>query len=507
MFRKLLLLISLFSSLRVSSQVLGRRHINDTDPPQIPIFDTLSVGDDNKAVMSWKANDSLDAAGYVVYRFNGTSWPIIDTVWGRTTTFYKYNLSTAGVASEKYRLAAFDTALNISPQGEIKNTMYLKAVPHICDRSVTLSWTACDVFESNLGGYNIYRSTVGVSGPYLLVGNVAKDILTYTSTGLAPSTTYYFKIEAVNSDESETASSNRINFYSAVPIPPQYSYIRYVTVVSKNRVDVIFHVDVAASTLKYKIMRSLDAVPEHFVQIGTKPASKSTPVTFSDTKVNSDQVYYYKIINVDSCGFDGIESNVSNTILLSAKSNSSDMTNTLSWNDYKSWLGTVASYNIYRGIGGVFDSTPIANVPYTGSGINTYTDNIASLLQGSGTFSYYIEALEGTGDIVYHFMDKSKSNVAEAYQESIIYIPNAFDPSGANPIFIPVTTYIDYTEYEFYVFNRKGATIFSTTDIHQGWDGTSRGDKQELGVYVYLIRLKTSRGKYIEYKGTVLLLR
>ncbi|HLC82690.1 MAG TPA: gliding motility-associated C-terminal domain-containing protein, partial [Bacteroidia bacterium] len=59
----------------------------------------------------------------------------------------------------------------------------------------------------------------------------------------------------------------------------------------------------------------------------------------------------------------------------------------------------------------------------------------------------------------------------------------------------------------FDVFNRWGLNVFTTTDLNQGWDGTNHGVKQELGVYVYLVRFKTSKGEYLEFKGSVTLLR
>jgi hypothetical protein len=372
---------------------------------------------------------------------------------------------------------------------------------------VDLNWTAYSSIGTGLAGYRIYRSSVGITGPFTLEGTVAPGILTFTSSGLAASTSYYYKIEAFDASGTRTVSSNRISFYSAVPIPPSFSYLRKVSVVDPDRVDVTCHVDIAASTLNYKIMRSLDNVPANYVQVGTAPVTASSPVLFSDFNVLTDKnSYYYKIINVDSCGYDGLETSIGRTILLTAISNSPDMLNYLSWNDYEDWLGNVMSYNIYRGIDGVFDPTPIANVPFTGSGFNTYTDDISMLLQGQGVFDYYVEALEGMGN-PYGFSDNSISNVAEAFQDPIVFIPNAFKPSGFNSVFLPVTTYVDITAYQFDVFNRWGLNVFSTTNIDQGWDGTNGGVKQELGVYVYLVRFRNSKGEYLEFKGSVTLLR
>jgi hypothetical protein len=475
--------------------------------PSTPVLDTLSVDNSNNALMNWNVNPSVDVEAYIVYRFDGTAWIAVDTVYGITSTTYNYLVSDADLASEQYRLAAFDTCGNISPLGTVLSTIYLSAVADICSRSVDLNWTAYSSIGTGLAGYRIYRSSVGITGPFTLEGTVAPGILTFTSSGLAASTSYYYKIEAFDASGTRTVSSNRISFYSAVPIPPSFSYLRKVSVVDPDRVDVTCHVDIAASTLNYKIMRSLDNVPANYVQVGTAPVTASSPVLFSDFNVLTDKnSYYYKIINVDSCGYDGLETSIGRTILLTAISNSQDMLNYLSWNDYEDWLGNVMSYNIYRGIDGVFDPTPIANVPFTGSGFNTYTDDISMLLQGQGVFDYYVEALEGMGN-PYGFSDNSISNVAEAFQDPIVFIPNAFKPSGFNSVFLPVTTYVDITAYQFDVFNRWGLNVFSTTNIDQGWDGTNGGVKQELGVYVYLVRFRNSKGEYLEFKGSVTLLR
>ncbi len=475
--------------------------------PAIPVFDTLSVDDSNNALMNWNVNPSQDVEAYIIYRFDGVAWIAIDTVYGINNTNYNYLLSTADLASEQYRIAAYDTCGNLSPMGSVLSTIYLTALADICNRSVDLTWTAYPTIGTGLVGYRIYRSTIGTAGPYALDGTVPAGTTTYTSTGLAASTTYYFKIEAYDLSGTRSVSSNRISFYSAIPIPPVFSYLRKVGVVDPDRVDITCHVDIAASTLNYKIMRSFDNVPANFTQVGSVPVSGSTPIFFSDYNVASDKnSYYYKIINVDSCGYDGLETNIGRTILLNAISNSADMVNYLSWNDYEDWLGNVMSYNIYRGIDGVMDPTPIANVPFTGSGINYFTDDISTILQGQGVFNYYVEAIEGLGN-PYGFSDNSTSNIAEAHQDPLVFIPNAFHPGSFNSLFMPVTTFVDFTEYEFDVFNRWGLNVFTTTKIDQGWNGTNRGVKQELGVYVYLVRFKTSKGEYLEFKGSVTLLR
>lgn len=474
--------------------------------PSIPTFDTLSVDDNNDALMSWNVNPSADVEAYVVYQFNGTAWIPIDTIYGINNTNYTYLLSNAGTASEEYRLAAFDTCGNISPLGSTLSTIYLTASPDICSRSAILNWTAySNSLGTGLAGYRIYSSTTSLTGPFTLAATVAAGTTSYTLSGLAPSMMYYFKVQAFDASGTKTTSSNRINFYSATPIPPNFIYLRKASVIDDSKVEVSCHIDLATSGLGFKIMRSLDNIT--FTQVGTAPSSATTPVVYFDATARvDDNSYYYKVISIDSCGYDGIETNIGKTILTRAVGDSETMTNTIYWSDYETWQGNVLSYNIYRGIDGVLDPTPIANVPFTGSDNNIYVDDISGQLFGQGVFNYYIEALEGMGN-TYGFNDNAFSNVAEAYQDPKIFIPNAFKPGGFNNVFIPVTTFVDITDYDFTVFNRWGLKVFNTTDIMEGWDGTYKGNKSEFGVYVYLVRFKNSKGEYFELKGSVTLLR
>lgn len=476
--------------------------------PSIPTFDTLSVDDSNNALMSWNVNPAPDVTAYVIYQLMGGAKIPIDTVLGINTTNYNYIFSNADLNAEEYYLAAVDSCGNISPIGTAQNTMYLSATAQVCQRSAVLTWTPYIHLGNGVNAYNILQSTTGVSGPWSLVSSVDQFTLSYTVSSLTPQTTYYFKIQVVDSSGTKTASSNRITFYSATPLPPTYSYIRKVTVVDPDEVIITCHIDNTASTSAYKVMRSLDTVHTHYTLVATLPASTITPIIYNDFDVRTDDYsYYYKIINVDSCGFDGLETNLGRTILLTAIGNSNTLKVNLTWNDYESWSGNVASYNIYRGIDGTMDPTPITNIPFTGSGSNTYIDDVSAFTLGEGIFNYYIEAQEGMGNI-YSFNETSLSNIADAYIDPKVFVPNAFRPSGEfNKVFKPVTTYINFTEYEFSIFNRWGDEVFTTTNTEMGWDGTDKNKKTESGLYIYLIRYKTSKGEYIEQKGTITLLR
>ena len=60
---------------------------------------------------------------------------------------------------------------------------------------------------------------------------------------------------------------------------------------------------------------------------------------------------------------------------------------------------------------------------------------------------------------------------------------------------------------EFRVFNRWGQELFYTNSKDMGWDGAFHGEKQDMGVYNYLIIVDRPGQDNIIYKGSVTLLR
>ena len=119
-----------------------------------------------------------------------------------------------------------------------------------------------------------------------------------------------------------------------------------------------------------------------------------------------------------------------------------------------------------------------------------------------GTFSYYIEAVEGVGNI-YGFKNKSMSNFANAYVDGQIFIPNAFAPNGINNVWKPILQFIDKTDYHVKVFNRWGNVVFETQNYQEGWTGENAQDI----VYNYLIEFKNSRGEFVQKKGYLTLVK
>jgi gliding motility-associated-like protein len=85
-------------------------------------------------------------------------------------------------------------------------------------------------------------------------------------------------------------------------------------------------------------------------------------------------------------------------------------------------------------------------------------------------------------------------NVSE---EVIYYVPNTFTPDGDtyNEYFKPIfTSGYDPYDYDLFIFNRWGETIWESHDSSIGWDGTygASGKLVQNGVYNWRIEFKTT---------------
>ncbi|WP_419699980.1 gliding motility-associated C-terminal domain-containing protein [Mucilaginibacter sp. NFX135] len=88
-----------------------------------------------------------------------------------------------------------------------------------------------------------------------------------------------------------------------------------------------------------------------------------------------------------------------------------------------------------------------------------------------------------------------------------LFIPNAFTPNGDgnNDILYVYGTTIQALTLSIY--DQWGELQFKSTNKASGWDGTYKGTKQPVGVYVYYVEATMNDGQVIKRKGTVTLLR
>jgi hypothetical protein len=450
--------------------------LRDFTPPIPPSIDSVSINNvTNQTIIGISPSISGDAAAFVIYSppTGSTTLLAIDTLPGNTNVLYPVATSSPNSSSGTFSIASVDSCGNISTSIPRQNTMFLNNTYSICGKSVLLGWNPYLNMKGGLLHYKIYMSING--GAYSIVGNTTQP--SYTQFNLIPNKTYSFFVRAFNNGETITSTSNIISFFTDNQSQPSYVYIKSVSVQESQ--DII--IGIKADSTKYfrgiAVYRALD-VAGPFDLLGSINANGTTNYVISDNNVEtSERTYYYKAVIIDSCGLETVTSNVSRSIVLEAKSNS-NRTNTLAWIDYESYLGTVVSYNIYRSVDDVFNPAPIANV--SGS-LTTFVDDVIELVPNQGRFSYYVQAVEGTGN-PFGVMALSNSNIVDTYHTDSIFVPNAFVPKGVNKVFLPMTQYVEKTEYKLSIYDRWGLKIWETADDSEGWDG----EKMEGGLVCLL---------------------
>jgi gliding motility-associated-like protein len=473
---------------------------SDVIPPDTPFLDYATVDlPSQKAIINWQASNAPDVVGYIIYRFAGGVWSPLDTIPDLT---YQDLTGFPDLNYEAYRVASIDSCGNTSPMSLEHRTIFLTTAKDICDDEIILTWTSYINLSNSLVAYEIYFSING--DPYQFLADVGPSETTYFHTGLLDSTQYCYYVMAVNDDGTKTPMSNFRCESALKPYQPQFAYIRYVSVVDNDYVEIAMFTDTTAKVSGYRLEKALNNSGQ-FSLVANLPPSLSPLIYYEDANVEVDRnIYTYRFIVRDSCDVDAITSNEATTILLTGGQGNELFSNKLLWTDYDGWPTGVAYYEAYRGTSefDLFDF--VAQVPF---GINYYLDVFSDDFGSSdGKLRYYVVGFENPGN-PYGFNESSTSNIVTIIQPPNLFVPNAFTPGGTNPVFMPVMLFMDKEDYYFAIYDRWGQEIFQTYDINQGWDGTFKGNIVQTGVYTWILKAKYSNGIKVERRGVVTLLR
>ncbi len=119
----------------------------------------------------------------------------------------------------------------------------------------------------------------------------------------------------------------------------------------------------------------------------------------------------------------------------------------------------------------------------------------------------YVDSLDIVLNIANDICNANDTAHVDVLRADILF-PNVFTPSLAtNNIFRAYTTAV--SEFELWIYDRRGNLVFHTTDLDQGWDGTHDGVPLPQAAYVYKCRYRdelTPTG-YQSLTGIVTLLR
>lgn len=480
-------------------------NFDDQTPPSIPIVGQASIDTlTGQTVITWNQNDMPDTYGYLIYVVDPLTGFLVelDTVYGIGNTSYSY-LENYSDGPLTYTVAAFDSCpsttgapFNLSARDpNFHTTVFLETKINICNTSAILDWSNYIGWNSGFSNFEVYVKPE--NGPWFLEGTSNSN--SYEFVGEAGKT-YCFAIKALNTD-GRFSFSNKSCILIKSATKPSHSYIHTATVVDDSYIEILYSYGADAFVSKIELQRLKANGTFETIQEIEAP-SPTTQFKDEDVDVHSSS-YTYRVIYYDSCGHANAPSNIGQTILLKVQTDDVKLLNYLTWSPYDDFNGALMGYHIYRGIDGVYSGFPLTTVA---ANERSFMDDM-NTWDFTGEVCYRIEAYEGSN--IFNFSQYSLSNNECPVVEPLIFIPNAFMPTGVNHEFKPVITNFDPVDYRMTIFDRWGQVVFQTTNYEIGWNGRFENIKGEAegGSYVYMIDIHDGGGSEIVKRGFVTLLR
>lgn len=451
---------------------------NKPTPPRIDSVSVVTVGGQEQTIIGLSPAYSQDVQCFIIhFSLAGGTYQVIDSICNYNhPAVYTYtsttNVPTAG--SVTLTAISLDSCGNTSQFPGDQSTIYTHAFYDFCSKKATINWTPYAHMITGVDHYEIFYSADG-GASYTHLGDTTAT--TYYQKNLQNGTNYCYYVRAHSVGKTvagkDTASSTSNHFCITTSNPPvsQYVYLNNVTVNSQQSIDVQWNVDNNVPIGGFNLFRAPGKTGPYSL---VKYIPTANIYTDADVNTNSQEYFYYLQV-LDTCLNPTIQTDTSNSIVLTAVA-SGNLTATLNWNSYAKYLGGVSGYNIYRSVNGVFGSPVLV-----GNNVTTYVDDLSPFAADEGIFVYYVEAIEGPGNL-YGLAEKSQSNYDTVYIDANLYIPNSFTPHGKNKVFLPIGAYIDESDYQLNIFDRFGQKIYETTDPNKGWDG--EGTKM---VYMHIL--------------------
>ena len=246
-----------------------------TPKPSAPVVKIGHSATSGKPMLTWNAVSG--ATSYKVYRAtsqNGT-YSLLGTV---TATSYTNTGAKAGV-TYYYKVKAVNSAGESAYSNTVSGraTVTTLTMGHSATSGKPmLTWKAV----SGAASYKVYRATTK-NGAYSVI-NTTKA-LTYTNTGAALGTTYYYKVEALNAAGKSMGFSAIVEGKVAPVLAVGYSSVSGKPQLTWKAVP---------GATEYQVYRSTQQ------NSGYSKINTTTSTSYVNTGAKAGTMYYYKIVAV-----------------------------------------------------------------------------------------------------------------------------------------------------------------------------------------------------------------
>jgi len=354
-------------------------------------------------------------------------------------------------------------AISVAPQDGSASTTAALTATAIGTNQIYLSWNSFN--SASL--YSILRST-SYSGTYSVVATTSST--NYTDTGLSTGTTYYYRVEAVN-------SYGTIDYSSIVSATTYYSSsLSEFTAEATGSNQIYLSWPTISSASYYRISRSTSYAGTYTL------LTMSNSNFYNDTNVLTGIPYYYKLEAINSAG------SVISTSIASATP-SSPLTGltaaaTGTSQIYLSWspLASASSYTITRSTasGGTYSTIATTSSTY-------YTDT--GLSPGT-TYYYKVEAINSYG------ITSSSSTVSAQTYASSSFSDFRAEATGANQVYL---SWPSVTSASYYRISRSTSNSGSYSLLTMSNSNNYTDSNVLTGItYYYKLEAINSAGAIIQ---------
>ncbi|SDR98220.1 gliding motility-associated C-terminal domain-containing protein [Mucilaginibacter mallensis] len=443
--------------------------VNVTQPPvtPTPVSPTVSVCSGSTTSLSINNPQTgvvynwYDSATKTNLLFTGPSYTI--KLINANTTFY---------------IEAVNGPCTTPSMGSVQvNVIALPVTPAVVKSPVSIcsgTQASLSVASPQSGiTYNWYNTATG--GTSVFTGT------DFSTPQLSSSTTYY--VEAVNSNSCTSA----VRTAASVIVTPTPG------IITQN-------ISICPGTSSTIVASSSD--PDATISWYTSNASTTPLATGSNFKtpvLNNNAIYYAEAVN-NTTGCISVTRSIATVTMYQQLAapvvtvgGTTVTTVTFSWGAVDGASGYQVSMD-----GGVTFNTP-------SSGTSGLTHTITGLKLGESV-TIMVEAT-GASTCQLSGSSTAVTGVAHNSVHDLIYVANAFTPNGDGVNDVVYVHSEEIKSLNFYVYDQWGEMLFKSTSQSVGWDGTYKGTKQPVGVYVYYVQAVMNDGQQVTKKGTITLLK
>jgi len=270
--------------------------------PTVPSGFILSAVSSTQVNLIWTDN-SNNETGFKIEQatsVNGNYTTLITTNANETSysavglasgTTYYFRISAVNSSGSSNYLSA--SATTLTPAPTVPSAPSGLTLTVVSSSQINLAWTDN---SNNETGFKVERAT-SVNGNYTTLTTTGANVTTYSAVGLSSSTTYYFRVSAVNAAGNSSNASASASTLAPAPTVPLAPSGLSATAISTSQIDLAW-TDNSGDETGFKIERSTSA-NSNFTTLTTTNADVKS---YSAVGLASGTTYYFRVSAVNAAG-------------------------------------------------------------------------------------------------------------------------------------------------------------------------------------------------------------